>query len=223
MSILKRFRVGGSDLLAPPDYARRKVANRLTDKPPRLEVKVNAWPWRETGGKFKVMQRLDEWMNSGRGTFRVALRNGKERQVLIVLNMETVPRLSLANASPATIELHSLVQARFPGIRFAGAYVWKETSPGSWSDHAWGTAVDETENRPEGITNDEVTDWAARMARAGFMRFDYALGSRGGDVVQVDSDGDIFPSGASTSHLWHVHFSVTDHDGRKPPRTGGVF
>lgn len=214
---IQRFRTTGSDLLRQRASARRVLAASLTDKPPRMFVKIGDGVWREAGGKVAVMDRFDGWQAGA--TFKVGLKKDGKIRVIETVGRENVKLLSLSNCSPGTELVWSLIKHRFPGVVFGGGYVYKETSPGVWSDHAWGTAVDATTY----AQNDEVTDWVARMARAGAMNFDYALGSRDGRVVIVYHDGDIALSQASSSHEWHNHISVVDHDGRKPPRTGGVW
>ena len=207
----------GPDLLRPRALARRKLAGMLVDKPPRMFTKIGEQDWREAGGRAAVMEVWDKF--KGR-EFKVGLKKGRQIEVIAATLAVDVRNMDIPNCSPGTSLAWSLVRTQFPDVIFAGGYVWKETSPGEWSDHAWGTAFDATQKPPK-VTNDKVTDWIARMAAAGCLSFDYALGSRRGQVVQVDPDGDVFPSRADKGHLWHVHMSVTDHDGRKPPRTGG--
>lgn len=175
--------------------------------------------------KAQVVERFAAWRHVDLDQFIVGRkRPGATPEARIFVEFEGVPRLALANSSPATETFWSLLKHQFQGIKFAGAYVFKETSPGFWSDHAWGTAVDGTENPPADVQNDETTDWSRRMALSGNVEFDYLLGSRRGEVVKVVApDFDVEPSGASSSHEWHIHVSVTDHDGSKPPRQGGVF
>lgn len=170
--------------------------------------------------KAAVVERLERWLKNPAGQEIIILHHGEPE---VVIRYAPVRKLAMVNCSPGTVLLHSLLHEQFPKIRFAGGYVYKLTSPGYWSDHAWGTADDETENPPEPM-NDETMDWLSRMGKARCLEFDYALGSRNGNVVQCGApDYDIEPSGASDSHLWHNHISIVDHDGRKPPREGGVW
>lgn len=215
----KRWSDHGPDLLMTRPDARRKLRDKIREKSGPFFYKIGNRDFIKVETRAEVLDAFDSWRSEE--YFKVA--SGTKDSVVMTVRRYRVPFLELANCSPETSVVHSLIQFRFPGIKFAGGYVWKETSPGVWSDHAWGTAVDETENPSAGVLNDDVTDWVARMRRAGFMQFDYALGSRRGDVVIVRSDGSISPSSASDSHLWHVHVSVVDHDGRKPPREGGVW
>jgi hypothetical protein len=213
---IARFRVEGAgsgwDLLRKRDQARRMLGAALVDRAPRLEVKVGDNPWRELGSRAEVMERFDGWQADG--VFKVALRRGDERALLAAVHRENVRLLDGGGTNPGTDLNWSLMKHAFPWIDFGGGYVYKQTSPGVWSDHAHRDAVDGTTHQEP--LNSRVTDWVARMARAGAMDFDYALGSRGGNVVIVYSDGDMAPSGASSSHKWHVHISTVDHDGRHP-------
>lgn len=217
MAEILRFRIG-DDLLRPPGNARRFLKTSLADRPPRLYVRVGRGVWRRMGSRAAVMERFDRWDRGN--VFRVGIKFGGKIKVLQVVRRERVQFLRLANCSPDTEIAWSLVKHQFPGVAFGGGYVYKETSPGEWSDHAWGTAVDPSAY----AENDRVTDWVARMTRNGCLDFDYALGSRDDGVVIVfGGSGNVYPSGASRSHLWHVHLSIVNHDGRKPPRTGGVW
>lgn len=228
---IHRFRVRTPDQgweVHGPDLLRTKpnAARTMLDMVPRhrkIEVRYGALDWRPVK-RGDLLATFDGWKGANLFVVAVLGRVTGRRHVVSVVQHVEVPLLDLGpEESGSTKQAWSLFKAQYPAARFGGAYVYKETSPGYWSDHAWGTAVDVTENRPEGVTNDAVTSWASRMAASGNLVFDYALGSMGGRVVQVNANGGIVPSGAADSHLWHVHVSVIDHDGRKPPRTGGVW
>lgn len=216
----RRWSDKGPDLMMKRKVVRSRVRDKVRSASPPFFYRIGDRDWVEVDSVAGLLDAFDEW-HAPNSLFKVA--SGERSNVLFAVKPHVVPYLALDNCSPDTSVVHSLIQYRFPGIKFSGGYVWKQTSPGIWSDHAWGTAVDETENPRAGVFNDKVTDWVARMRRMGYMDFDYALGSRNGTVVIVRSDGTIEPSGASQSHLWHVHVSVVDHDGREPPRTGGVW
>lgn len=209
----------GPDLLRSRANAGVKLGSAIHDKS-GLYVKLGALkPWRRVGSPAKVLELFDK--TDVRDFTVGAPRDGKTKAIYQV-RRERVPYKVLSNCSPATSRAWSLTSFAFPNSRFAGGYVWKQVSgSASWSDHAWGTAFDIT----SGANNDAVTDWLARMAKEGLIDFDYALGSRDNEtkVVQVSGGGSVSPSSASDSHLWHVHVSVVDHDGRKPPRQGGVW
>lgn len=200
-----------SAILGPPDQVHR----------PAYAAELNIWI--DCSSKAQVMDAFDAW--KGGEVFKVALLRDGHYNLIAVVRKLVVPFLPLEHCSPGTSLVHSLIQERFPGVILSGAYFWKQIAGSDdWSDHAWGTAVDESQNLNKGITNDEVTDWVARMARSGNMEFDYALGSKNDRVVNCFApEFNLEPSSASSSHLWHVHISVIDHDGRKPPRQGGVF
>jgi hypothetical protein len=231
MEVIHRFRVKpafkswgakGPDLLRRKGNARgqlRKLVADLVDRP--LFVKVGKSPWRKAGTVRQVMSKFDRrYSNADASTFKVGVKVAGVIVPKALVRREKVKVLLLANTSPDTIVAWSLMRHQFGRrVKFGGAYVYKETSPGYWSDHAWGTAVDGSAY----AYNGKLTDWVARMARENQLDFDYALGSRRGRVVQVSGSGEISKSGASKSHLWHVHCSARDHDGRKPPRPGGVW
>ena len=224
---MNRFRVRGegqpwtqkgSDLLRTRENATKRL-RALVGEPDKLrEPEVNGEPVR---GKGEVMDAFAVWRPKEQGeAFKVSeLRRG-ERVISAVARFEPVPIIDLKNCSPKTIENHSLLEYQFPGVVHSGGYLFRQISGSSeWSDHAWGTATDDTQNLPV-TPNDLVTDWCARMARVGLMDFDHLYGSRDGKVVRVVApDFDIEPSTAADSHLWHVHISYEDHDGRKPPKT----
>lgn len=225
------FQDRGPDLLRPRANARQRVRAIMAER-------TQAWSFRTVLAdgshtaestplsRHAVLVRYDEWAaKPGRARDFVLLHRGDAQ---IVVRHERVRRLALENTSPATIVLHSLIAHQFPKLKMAGAYLFRQISGSSdWSDHAWGTAIDESAagvgNEVE--TNAETTDWLSRMGKSRCCSFDYALGcSRGGQVVSVAApDYDIEPSGAAASHKWHAHISETDHDGRRPPRSGGVW
>lgn len=234
---IQRFRVRsdskawtdpGPDLLRKPDNARRQVKTLMGDRLKGWSFRtVNAKgvksPESKVMGKVDVRDRMDSWMRNPTDMF-VLLHHG---EAAVVVKSERVAIVETASCSPSTVELRSLFEHQFPKARYAGGYVWKEilgSNPAQYSDHAWGTAIDESENLAQGYHNDEGIDWLSRMAKSGNIDFDYALGSRGGRVVSCGApDFDIEPSGAADSHKWHTHISIVDHDGRKPPRPGGVW
>lgn len=222
----EEWTANGPDLLRPRDNARLRAKAIMG-------AAVKGWSTRivYNGGataapsndmtKSDALDRFVTWAKNPVGATFVLMHGGETR---VVVRLERVEILGLDNVSPATALIWSLLRHQFPNIQFGGGYVYKKIlGTNDYSDHAWGTAIDATENPPEPF-NDETTDWLSRMARSGCMAYDYVLGSRNGSVVQVaPPDYDLEPSGASTSHLWHNHISQTDHEGRKPPKTGGVW
>ena len=226
----QRFRVrkeGQTFADRGPDLLRQR--NNAVDKIAAL-MGMNHFGWSilkngdesPTMPKAEALQAFVRW--TGHAKPDDTIRFIHESHQNIAVRYAPVKLLAMADCSPATILLHSLVHEQFPTIKFAGGYVYKKIEgTESWSDHAYGTAFDETENPPQ-VKNDDVLDWLARMGRANCTAFGYALGSRDGKIVEVYSpDYDIEPSGAASSHLWHVHVSVVNHHGVKPPHEGGVF
>lgn len=177
--------------------------------------------WEPAVSRPEVVDRFRAWDGTDKADiFQVGrVLPAGDIELLTAVKFEFVALTDTSCVSDKTVVARSLIEHQFPGIKFAGGYVWKQINGStSWSDHAWGTAIDETHN-PPGVTNDEVTHWIARMAQTGNVDFDYALGSRDGKVVVVAApDFEIEPSGASDSHLWHNHVSTVDHDGAKPPK-----
>lgn len=219
----------GPDLLRPEANARQMLSAALGNKLldgwyVRKNRNVVKGKWNGPLRRFEVMELFDSW-----GTQTVEFIVGREKpgkgpEALYVVRREVVKIDSISNCSPGTSLVHSLIHKQFPRIKLSGAYVYKQISgSSSWSDHAWGTAIDETESPPQ-PTNDETLDWVSRMGQSGLMDYDYALGSRNGRVVQASApDFRVVSSSASSSHLWHVHISIVDHNGAKPPRSGGVW
>jgi hypothetical protein len=177
--------------------------------------------WSEGMSRADALDRLRAWKHDGTDIFELGVsdKDGKVSAVAVVKH-EDVKVVELAHCTAQTVQGHSLIHHQFPNIVHSGGFFYRQVSGSSdWSDHAWGTGTDDTHNPSKGVSNDEVTDWLARMGQSRNIEFDYALGSRDGKVVAVQApDYNIEPSGAADSHLWHNHVSWVDHDGRKPPR-----
>ncbi len=177
--------------------------------------------WQGPFDKGNVMDLFKFWTtNHKKQLFAVGEKQGSGISPVAQATYEHVPIVPLANCSKDTEELHSLIHYQFDKAIHSGGFLFRQVSGSTaWSDHAWGTAIDESQNTEKGVTNDEVFDWQARMAQSGNINPDYILGSRDGKVVQaVAPDYEVEPSSAASSHLWHCHTSQVDHDGRKPPR-----
>jgi len=228
---MDRFRVsgGGSDLLRPEANARRTLAGRLMvaqavnlhTRHERLDGTKTEWkPAVNRGEALDRFDRFAAAFAADRVGDRFVVAHEKKdgsKVVLAAVNGEDVKILALTGCSPATSQCWSLVKHQFPDVIFAGGLVSKQISGTTdWSDHAWGTAFDSTQGAK--TTNDEQFEWLVRMARAGCTDFDYLLGSRAGRVVESYApDFDIESSGAASSHLWHIHASVVNHHGARPP------
>lgn len=218
----KKWTDRGPDLLRPYPNARKALKSAIIDKGPYYIRNVSGDKHTDIMVPFslaEVMDHVDAWKRQTRWE-QLVVRNDSKPIAYIKRTM--VPLKPTPDCSPDTVLARSLIEAKFPDAIFAGGYVWKQISGTSdWSDHAWGTAIDEKES-PPGVTNDEMFDWCVRMALSGCMKFDYIIGSRKGNVVISSApDYDVVPSSASSSHLWHIHVSVVDHDGRRPPVQGG--
>ena len=226
MSNISRFRVRpaskvftdpGPDLLRDRGNATNQVAQIMGKRLAGWTlITANAQGEQSKPGprvsKAKALDLVDRWCRDP--TTMLLLHHwGK---AAIALRYERVQLIPTANCTPGTVLVRSLIEHQFPRAIFSGGYVYKESYSGYWSDHAWGTAVDMTENPPE-PTNDETFDWLVRMAQAGCVEYDYALGSQNGHVMKSEKPGyEPMSSDADSGHLWHVHTSVVDHGGSRP-------
>jgi hypothetical protein len=234
----KRYRVksaskswtdNGPDLLRKRADAEKAVGRIIALGTRQLRVrsrgKDGAWTeWSRPMSRKRALKRLHGWEPRG-DYFQIGKGKPGAIEVKAVVKVERVRYHELENASPDTCVTWSLIAHQFPNVVYAGAYVWKEVlGTSSWSDHAWGTAVDGTP-RGKGATNDSLFDWQCRMGKTGNLPVHgYILGSKGGKVKRANAPGfRALPSAASTSHLWHNHDSIVDHHGAKPPRQGGVW
>lgn len=216
----KTFRDPGPDLLRTRPNARRQVRSVLGDRKGGWFTRVDGredGEWKGPMSKADAVAKFDAW-KAPLGEFLFGQKDGRKIEAQAVCRVENVRELEVPNCSQGVSTNWSLAKHQFPDCVFAGGYVYKQIlGTNEWSDHAWGDAVDETPK-----DNDALFDWNTRMARSGNMDYDYLLGSRKGKVVQSSApDFDVEPSSAASSHLWHNHMSVIDHDGRKPPREGG--
>lgn len=220
----KTYNEPGPDLLRSRGNAEKTLRGVLgvaTDlhKP---QVSVGAG-FVDVPGKAAVLDAFHNWRPAATGKtddddFRVSEMRAGKRVIVAAVRLEVVPIIELAHCSPQTLLEHSLIEYQFPKAIHSGGFLFRQIDGSTaWSDHAWGEATDDSAS--DGAPNDKTLDWVSRMGKAREMHFDYALGSRDGKVVQVTAPSyDIEPSGAASSHLWHVHISYVDHDGRKPPR-----
>jgi hypothetical protein len=214
----------GPDLLRMKDNARRQLKNNLGDKTQGWHVRTEApdGTWRDWDGpmsKADALERFDGWSPGDDGQrIQYGRKQNEKIEPAHSVRFEKVKDLELAGCTEATEKAHSLVQHAFPAAIFAGGYVCKtyNNDPNAdWSDHAWGTAVDETEN-PPAAKNEAVGDWCARMCSSGNMEADYILSSRGGVAGGYYAPDWDWDPGAADSHEWHTHLSIVDHDGKDP-------
>lgn len=208
----------GPDLLRHIDNAQAQLRT-LLDRVHGYYVREAGADWGERLDRGPAIRSLETWNPAKDGAILQIGRmvDGKIVPVAIVRYAD-VKFIELANCTRDTSVGWSLVHYAFPNVVFAGGYVYKETFPGFWSDHAWGTAFDGTP-RGAGVTNDGLFDWSVRMAASGNMECDMIIGSKGGKVHNACApDWAIRPGGGDDSHEWHVHYSIVDHDGAKPPR-----
>ena len=203
----------GPDLLRKKENALDQLRGIVEPGTPDLATAAGDGARKPADSRLQVFDRFAHFCADPKDDelFKVFSKN----ELIAVSKVERIPVVDAGGAHAGSDLAWSLIKVQFGAkVTFAGGFVCKEQPNGPWSDHAWLDAIDATFGE---ALNDEGTDWVARMRQTGNMDFDFALGSRGGKVVQVYRDGDVQPSGASTSHLWHVHISVVDHDGARPP------
>jgi hypothetical protein len=232
----KTWDVPGPDLLRTRPNAIIQAVDLLKIKGPwywrKLRPDGEWFEWRLIGDREEVavwlkdsLQGLDDGQLSQLGR-KVKLGKGNgDIEPEVVLRGRNVPIPDLVSATPRAEMTHGLVRARFPDIRFAGCFVCKRYNDSQdpsvgFSDHAWGDAVDETENQAAGIRNDDVTDWCVRMAREDLIPIEQIIGSVNGVVTTFEAPGFGAVRGGPSSHTWHVHISCVQHTGT-PPCAGG--
>lgn len=232
----KTWTDNGPDLLRPHRNAQRAVMALVGDAGmggqlfTRRSAADGLTEWAAAPNRATAMDRWRAWTRgaSDGDTFQIGAKATprSRMRLLAVTRYDKVAKVDIAHCSPATVRIHSLVRHQFPKSIPSGGFLYRPVEgarqpDGSayWSDHAWGTALDESMNAKEGVSNDEITSWVSRMGREGCIEYDYALGSIDGKVKSMSAPGyELKPSSAAISHTWHVHISVQDHDGRKPPR-----
>lgn len=213
----------GADLLRQDDNALAALSGMMG------HTGTKDWRWRRTKldgtftswskpmGKVLVLETFSKWDAADGSVFQVG--RGKSQVRMRAAARTEIVRLADRDIDPGATLLSALIHHRFPGIDFTGGAVCKTISgyPYDWSDHSWRDAIDEG-SAVDGVSNDAVFDWVVRMARANCTAFAYAIGSRNGSVVSASSpDFSIGVSRASSTHLWHVHVSIVDHGGARPP------
>ena len=217
----------GPDLLRTKPDAIVAAVGALKVKGPwywrKLQPSGEWFAWREIGDRAEVTEWLHtslEGLSDGQMS-QLGLGSQKGLEPDVALRGRYIPIPDLDNATPRAELTHGLVRARFPDIKFAGCFVCKRYNDSNdpsvgFSDHAWGDAVDETENQPAGVDNDAVTDWCLRMAQAGLMPVEQVLGSARGKVYSWVAP-DFHPVATNIpSHTWHVHLSCIRHTGTPP-------
>lgn len=179
--------------------------------------------WSKPVSRRRALSKLENWQESALGSADALFQVGRGKwaiEPVAIVRAERFRRLDVANCSEGVTLVWSLVRHQFPSCAFGGGYVYKETTPGFYSDHAHGDAVDASLYSQ----NDEGTDWLVRMAQEGLTPIrGYIIGSVNGHVVSAHASRDfaVVRGGGDSSHTWHIHVSVIDHDGRKPARVGG--
>jgi hypothetical protein len=191
-----------------------------------IRTKAAGVEWQTIGKRRRLEAWLSDALESAPAGSRiqVGFRRWDDVVVRAVVRTREVEIAELVGANAGVEITNALLAAAFPTSIFAGGFVCKQIDgSSSWSDHAWGDAGDRTQNEPK-APNDALTDWLARMAATGNVPIapaGYLLGSKDGRVVEakrrVVGSWALTPSSASSSHLWHVHYSTRDHNGARPP------
>ncbi len=228
----KEWNDKGPDLLHTRRSAIERTVDLLGDAGPwhwRKRGTGGAWmPWRKLGDRQAVGVWLEEALpgfNDGQ-MGQLARPSGANLMVqTVAIRAAQVAVPDLANATGRAEITHGLVRHAFGDIRFAGCSVCKRyggsTDPRvGFSDHAWGDAVDESENKPAGVHNDDVTDWCLRMAIERLLPVEQVIGSRNGHEVEASAPdfhvGPYDDTPTAGTHLWHVHLSCRRHEGIPP-------
>lgn len=204
----KRWADNGPDLLRPVGNAWDQV---LALGKPRASSKRRAdgsWsPWK-LGTIGDVRKRV-----VGLGDDTVLRIADRDEQPFAYVLARTFAVTEYQGATRAANLVNALMREAYPTSDFAGIFVCKRVAgTSSWSDHAWGDAVDRSHG-----PNDEMTSWVIRMGKAGLMPVEFVVGSRDGKVVAASlSNGWRVTVGGHESHLWHVHVSVRQHSGTPP-------
>jgi len=229
----KSWSDNGPDLLRTVASAVEAAVDALPDRGPwswrKQRPSGEFFPWREVGAPKAVSPFLDEILPTLSGGQLGQLGDGVGIATAEIRG-EAVHVQGLMNATGSAEKVHALVSHQFPDARFSGCYCCKQFNHGcddpvvpdvGWSDHSWGDAVDESENKPAGVFNDDVFDWALRMAQAGLLPVEQVIGSRKRREVTASApDWKVGPFDSTPlegSHLVHVHFSCRQHGGTKPP------
>lgn len=217
----KNWNQPGPDLLRTRGNARKTLSNNMGGAHDGWYTRLEGGQWSDRSSKHEVLVRFDHW-RSGKDLVIGRKNDGGTIIGKLVTKREVVKLIPTPNCSRLVVLGRSLIEHQFPKVIFAGGYLYRQIDGStSWSDHAWGDAIDESANPPE-PTNDETFDWVTRMAKSNNLDYDYALGSKNGKVVTSGApDFNVQSSSASTTHLWHVHISFVDHNGNKPPHEGG--
>lgn len=230
MESFKRYRVrsaskpwssDGPDLLRKRSNAEKQIGKVIPIGTRHLKFRIrgaDGWgEWSRSMSRKRLLRRLHS-LEFVKGDELVQIARFDE--VKAEMKIERVELVDLRNAHRDVEVTWSLMHHAHPNVLFAGAFVFKQVAgTSSWSDHAWGDAVDGTP-RGEGVNNDQFTDWCVRMAKTGNMPVHgYFVGSKGGRVHSAKAPRfRLVRGGGDDSHEWHVHASIVDHDGAKPPR-----
>jgi hypothetical protein len=237
MSTFKRYRVKsgskswndrGPDLLRKQADAEKALAKTVPVTARHVRVRQSKrggklGGWSQPMSRRQALRRSRGVELKSGQVFQVGKGKPGKVEVLGVMKCEAVRYMELTGAHPDAEITWSLIHHAHPNVVFAGGYLWKKVAgTDSWSDHAWGDAIDATP-RGAGVDNDGLYDWQLRMGKSGNLPVHgYILGSKRGKVKRANAPGfRSWPSGASDSHTWHNHDSIVDHRGARPPRTGG--
>lgn len=171
--------------------------------------------WKVIYTRFRLKRWLDNSLRTLADQRHVQIAGAQENTQVDIRarRFEVTP---LTNATSDAEVCWALNHERFPAAQFGGCYVCKQVlGTNVYSDHAWGDAVDITENVPE-VLNDTITDWNLRMAMEGQLPAEQIIGSKAGEVVSYEAPYWSLSYGGAESHLWHTHVSCNQHTGVPP-------
>jgi hypothetical protein len=217
----KKWTDKGPDLLRNKMNAIEQAMDLLDDGNffARTKRLVGWWNASPIGGRRDISRYLERELSSLANKRSIQVLD-KKGEVQVEIRLEEVKVSSLNGATRAAEVGWGLISHQFPGIRFGGCFTCKHENNdpnAGWSDHAWGDALDATENKLRRVFNDAVFDWSRRMAMESQMEAEMMLGSAKGKVVSSrKAEGWDIDLGGASSHLWHVHISCHEHDGTPP-------
>jgi len=204
----KSWHQSGPDLLRTLDSALDHL-NRLERHPRYTSRRLRDGTWGEwrplpkTGLGPLIHDLTDD------GTLKIA---GADKEATGYVLARVIPVTDYPGATPLAETTNALMRAAFPTTAFAGIFVCKITAgTSSWSDHAWGDAVDRS-----GGDTAALFSWCVRMARAGLLGVELIIGPIRGVVHEASVPRFTMVVGGDSSHLWHVHASCRQHDGTPP-------
>lgn len=219
----KKWSDRGPDLLRTRSNAVEQVQATLSGTAPfsvRKRRNLGRW-WKpqRVGSKQNVAKYLNENLTT-LSAGQVLQVLDSEGRVRTLVRAEAVEVKNFANATGKAEVVWALFSYQFRGARFGGIYACKRKNGdpnANWSVHAWGDAVDISENRLRRVYNDDLFDWGRRMAMENLLPVELGIGSRNGVVVSTrEAERWTLDVGGTDSHKWHNHWECRERTGTPP-------